>query len=215
MQAFVMPSLSFMVLSLCITTLIPSETDKYFEGKITYKYTFLDPKTGKDITNQYTETIGTKQVYFVDEYHYKSINDWGKLTQLYDAESNTYYSFDGKENKAYKLPAEHRTSSSLSINHPDSTAIILNRECHIVTLTSNLSRKIYYYDPELKIDYSNFLNHYFGDWNRFLKATDGAIALKTIVKTDKYIWISEAVEIEWKDLDDSVFKLPKNVEFVE
>ena len=69
----------------------------------------------------------------------------------------------------------------------------------------------YYYDPNLKVNKDNFKKHEFGQWNRFLQESNGALPVKYIVKTNLFTWDAEATKIESMNLTDKDFELGSDI----
>ncbi|PIQ21443.1 MAG: hypothetical protein COW65_09045, partial [Cytophagales bacterium CG18_big_fil_WC_8_21_14_2_50_42_9] len=76
---------------------------------------------------------------------------------------------------------------------------------------------IYFYSPQIKTDKRVFAKHSFGEWNKYLEATDGALALKYIMTNKKYgyIWTSTATEISKMKFTSKDFSFPENVQVKE
>ncbi len=180
-----------------------------FTGKIQYKYSFTDLQ-GNDITDKAASSMGREQHYFVNNTFYKSYDEENNITQLYDSRSNTYYGF-WKDKTSNKIDALTRTSQEYTITKLGKKETILGYKCISIQVETDDATTIYYYSPSLRIDYKAFAKHNFGDWNRYLEATDGALSLKYIITNHKkgYIWTILAEKITKMPLRTEDFEFPK------
>jgi len=179
-----------------------------FTGKIQYRYFFKDLQ-GNDITDQASSTMGREQHYFVNNSYYKSYDEADNITQLYDSRSNTYYGF-WKDKTSHQIDALTRTSQQYTITKLDKRETILGYECIAIQVETDETTSIYYYSPLMRIDHQAFAKHNFGDWNRYLEATNGALSLKYIITNHKkgYIWTIVAEKITPMHLTTKDFQFP-------
>lgn len=196
-----------MALALTLTSAIPVSPP--FTGKIQYVYTFTNLQ-GKDITESSASSMGREQHYFVDDSNYKSYDEKNNLTQLYDSRSNTYYGF-WKDKTAHRIDAMTRTSQQYQVTRLRQKETILGYECEAIQVVTDESTTIYYYSPQLRIDHKAFSKHNFGDWNRYLEATNGALSLKYKITNHKkgYVWTVLATKIIRMQIGNGDFEFPK------
>lgn len=199
------------LLALAIANVLSSTTPDLppFTGKIQYNYSFSDLQ-GNDITTMTTELHGREQHYFVNDRNYKSYDESNNITQLYNGLTNTYYGF-WKDKTAHRIDALTRTSQQYIITRQNKTEMIQGYECSAIEVKTDESTTLYYYSPLLRINPNGFLKHNFGDWNRYLKATNGALSLKYVITNHKkgYVWTILAMEISRMNLKETDFKFPK------
>lgn len=196
-----------MALAFTLTSAIP--VSHPFTGKIQYVYSFTDLK-GKDITESTAASLGREQHYFVDDSNYKSYDEKNNLTQLYDSRNNTYYGF-WKDKTAHRIDAMTRTSQQYQVTRLKQKETILGYECEAIQVVTDESTTVYYYSSQLRIDYRAFAKHNFGDWNRYLEATNGALSLKYTITNHKkgYVWTVLATKIIKMPLAAGDFEFPK------
>ena len=94
------------------------------------------------------------------------------------------------------IDASFSLSEVISITHIEETKIILGKVCKQVVIKTNQDETTYFYNADLTVDQSKFLGHSFGNWNAFLKASEGALPLQYISENETYIWISTATLYE-------------------
>ena len=176
------------------------ENQTAFAGKIVYQYTFNDPESGQDITDQMADILGYKQHYFINSNNYKSYDEKGNLGQLYNAIDNKYYFPNPRTDEIVVIDASLQMSEIISITHSEETELVLGKVCKKVVVKTETDETTYFYSDEIAVDPSAFESHKFGGWNAYLNATNGSLALKMIIKNQNYIWTSVAVEIEPFDL---------------
>lgn len=176
-----------------------------FTGKIIYEYTFQNPETGQDITNQLALDFGLEQHYFINSSNYKAFDENGDFVQSYNSETNKYYFLNPSTDQVMVIDASTKTSDNVEVIHFEDTEIILGKECKKVVVKTTIAETIYYYSEEIRVNPEPFLGHEFGSWSNYIKATNGALPLKYIVKNKEYTWISLATNIERMELTDQEF----------
>lgn len=200
---------SLLVMSLALTLTSAITIISPFTGKIQYVYSFSDLQ-GKDITESAAVDMGLEQHFFVDDSNYKSYDEKNNLTQLYDSRNNTYFGF-WKDKTAHRIDAMTRTSQQYQITRLKHKETILGYDCEAIQVVTDELTTVYYYSPQLRIDHRAFAKHNFGDWNRYLEATNGALSLKYTITNHKkgYVWTVLATKITRMHLGDRDFEFPK------
>ncbi len=200
-------SLLLLALGLALTSAIPDGSN--FTGKIGYKYSFTD-LDGKDITSNKGSELGFEQYYFVSDSNYKSYDEENNITQLYDSRSNTYYGF-WKDKTSQRIDALYRSSQQYIITKLDKKETILGYKCKAIRVETDNASTVYYYSPQFKIDIKGFAKHNFGDLNKYLETTDGALALKYVITYPKegFIWTILAEKVTPMKLEAKDFEYPK------
>ncbi len=197
------------LLLLLIAPSFSSAQSNSFSGKIVYEYTFENPNNGADLTANFTPFFGSEQHYYIDGLNYKSYNAKGELTQLYNSDTNTYYYQNPQDGSILKMNAAEGSEESITVKHENSTDMILGKELKKVTIISDGSKTIYWYNSEISVDHTVFENHKFGDWGIYLEATDGALPLKYIAEVQGFLWISTAISIEEMTFEKGDFDIEK------
>ncbi|HCI72016.1 MAG TPA: hypothetical protein DF712_19805 [Balneola sp.] len=184
-----------------------STNKKDFSGKIVYQYDFRDTKSGNNITDQLSGTIGSEQHYFINSNNYKAFDEDGNLVQLYNAESNKYYFPNPNTGKIMEIDGSFMMSEIISVTKLEGTETILGKTCKILVVATKTDETTYFYSDEIAVDPSNFSQHKFGGWSEYMKASNGALPLKYILKNEQYTWTSTAVEITRMEIAEEEFVL--------
>lgn len=179
-----------------------------FVGKILYKYSFTDLK-GNEITDKLAPYFGREQHYFVDNLNYKAYDEKNAWMQLYNSETNSYYYFN-KDNTAIKYDGATQTSKKFIVTKLDKKEKVAGYDCESIQVETDNATTIYFFNKIIKTNVNNFSKHNFGEWNRYLEATDGAFSLKFVMTDHKngYIWTSVATEVSKQNLTSSDFIFP-------
>jgi hypothetical protein len=181
-----------------------------FTGKIIFQNTFTDLK-GNDITAQLAPYFGREQHYFIDGKNYKAYNENGNWVQLYQGATNSYYYFSTNMT-AKRMDASLETSTQFKVTPIGQTGRVAGYDCHMLRTDTDKASTVFYYSPAIRINQTAFEKHNFGDWNKFLKASDGALALKFVMTDTKngFIWTSEAKIITRQKLAEAEFLFPSD-----
>lgn len=198
-----------LLLSLIVIATAFKAKEDLFVGKIVYQYTFTDLQ-GNDVSFKMAPYLGLEQNYFIGTTSYKSYTQ-GKLQQLYMAGTNSYYYFTNNEGQ--KIDGSTSTSQTFTVKHLNETQKIAGYTCQAIQIETDGTSTIYYYSLQIKTNQKVFAKHNFGEWNKYLEATNGALALKYIMTNKKqgYIWTSTASEVTKATLTDKDFLLPENL----
>jgi hypothetical protein len=180
-----------------------------FEGRIVYKNKFSLPN-GQDITAGASQQMGAEQDYYINAKNYKSIlNGAAVKMQLYKSAENKYYMIAGN-NSVQVFDGSMETDKITKIEQLNGTFDILGRKCKGIIMIGSTAKTTYYFDENLKIDPSVYAKHNFGNWNDYMKASNGALPLKFIVENIQFTWEATATKIETRSIPDSEFELPKD-----
>jgi hypothetical protein len=177
-----------------------------FEGYILYSYQFLDSE-GNDITKTMGPERGLEQNYYINSRNYKGIDEKGRLSQLYNSKTNTYFYQQGKSIKSF--PGSTEYPKEFKYESQNDTLTIAGFHCKSIVVITESGKTTYYFSDSISVDSKNFMNQRFGNWSNYLKASKGALPLKFIVKQENYTLIATAIIIEQKKLDDSEFDIDK------
>lgn len=201
-------AIAILTLTFLLTAFVTE--DQSFIGKITFKYSFTDLK-GNDISDQMFAYFGKEQQYFIDEKNYKSYDEKNYWTQLYNSETNLYYSFN-KDKTAKEIDGSRITSQKFKVKKLDITEPVAGYECKAFQVETDNATTIYYYSPKLKINISPFLKHNFGEWNKYLKEAEGAMSLKFVMTNHQngFVWTAVATEVTQQNFKSADFEFPKD-----
>ena len=184
----------------------------YFSGKIVYTYQFADGN-GNDITNKLSKVFGKEQHYFVNDQSYKSYDEKGHFKQLYNSGSNTYYYFTS-DTTAHRIDASKITSKVFAVKQLEDKEKIAGYDCSAVEIITDEATTTYFFTPLVAVHSTVFARHKFGEWDRILLATNGALPLKfkMIYHKQGFIWTSSALTVLPQNLQEQDFKLPGTVQ---
>ncbi len=189
---------------LFITTLTVSAQTDFFEGRISLKLQYFDSLGNK----LEPVTIGrdTEMHYYVSEGNYKSLNEKGEITQLFNSSTNQY--FFNNQGQVQVMDASFKFPQTGETNHIEGQETVLGKYCKKLTIKSESDFTTYYYSPELTVNKEFYQNHNFGNWNLFLNSTNGALALKYEIEYPSMgmsvIMVAyeiEEIDMEAKDFD--------------
>lgn len=200
-----MKTLTLLLLPLFIFVSYGSKSP--FTGKILYKYSFTDLQ-GNDVSEQLAPYYKDGQEYFIGTDSYKS-HYQQKLTQLYNAETNSYF-YIVNDSTAKRIDGATPTSDKFIVTHLKETGLVAGYKCKAVKIETDDAITVYYYSPKIRTAKQVFINHELGEWNKYLEATDGALALQFIMtkKQEGFIWTSTATEVTGLQFTASDFILP-------
>jgi hypothetical protein len=179
----------------------PAEApDEFFTGEIIYRQTAI-PKDGPPVELE-------EMHYFISGAHWKYVDASGRTTALYDPEENViqYYQPEGKTIDASQPDGEAKFEKLAE------TKVVLNRHCKAFSQTSESSKTLVFYDPNLMVDPKLFGQHRFGHWNEFLEVTGGGLSLWSKTETSRGDLISEAVLIRPRSFEPSFWERPQSPE---
>lgn len=178
-----------------------------FEGEIIYRNS-LKSKNPQMTDEQWTQMMGSKQVYFIKQGNYKSETN-GTMSQ--------WQIYNNKENKVYTKMSNSEivlwNDASVISDEITKSEIIKNAEtilgypCDELILTCKSGIQKYYYSSKLPVDIKLFENHKYGNWYDFLKNSK-SLALKTVIETPQFTMETIATEVKPMKLDDRIFMLP-------
>jgi hypothetical protein len=135
------------------------------------------------------------------------------MVQLYHSSSNTYYSVD-KTKTATKIDAATLTSQKYAVRPLKEKKIIAGYECKAIEVETDNGSVIYYYSSDISVDPKVFSRHNFGEWNKYLEASNGALPLKYVMTNSKqgFIWIATVKQVQRLSLTTKDFELPQEVQ---
>ena len=205
--------LSLIFLSFHLFTL---SVNAQFSGKITYEFEYENP-TSQNLESLLQDVKIDSILYYVSHKAYKSVcYADGKVYEeyVYDAASKRMLFSMG--NRPYYLylqtDLEKFTASEvLQIEPKDRIEILGNSAYKTINLYTG---EISYFSDAIQIDYAEFNAHYFMQWNRILKETNGSIPLKSISQQNGVCIVKTATKIEEIPADEIDFSFNKSQEQV-
>lgn len=184
-----------------------------FEGRIRYQNTCQssDPNFKKEYCDLITDSI---QDYYFKKGNYKYQSIGVEAWTLYLKKQNTIYAKTQKSKTVSAHKANRQTepeTGEIQINR--NVITILGYSCDELILTNQNTIQKYYFHPRTYINPKYLKKHKYGKVNQILKITR-AIPLKTIwiLKDQNIELISQAIEIENLEVNDSLFTIPNTVE---
>ena len=194
-----------LTLLLTFSAILASGQSEFFEGRIKLTMKYYD----SDNNEIDPETIGRDKEmnYFISNGNYKSLNEDGVLSQLFNSETNRYY-FNNNGTIQY-IDASMPFPQEGKVEILDGGAKILNQECKKLKITSESNITTYYYSSGITINPEYYANHNVGNWNTYLSASSGALSLKyeIVAPSLGITTIMEAVEIEEMEFSDDDFNI--------
>ncbi|MFY0628951.1 MAG: DUF4412 domain-containing protein [Flavobacteriaceae bacterium] len=183
------------------------QAQKNFEGVIKFKVDFKD-KTGEMTKEQIEEYIGNEQTYYLKKGRYKSeMNGSLKVTTYYNGNDTLFMKTSTINSLMYTL-VTNEDEKVLSYKFSDVTETIAGVKCKLVIVKTNKGTHKYYYSKDVRIKPKFYKKHKAGLWSYFMKITKGGISIRSIADLDGSYNSIEAVSIERKKLDDSIFDRP-------
>lgn len=191
--------------SCLIIFLASCATTSPFQGRIVYKYQYLD-KSGKNVSDQMKE-MDIEQRYYINPANYKSYNQNGELTQLYNSKSNKYFYSVGMELES--IDASTPSPKNFMAQDKKGEEKILDHQCKKLLVSSESGSVLYYYDKAVKVNPAPFIKHRFGNWSQYLSKTKGALPLKFILTNKEGSLVATAIEIKSMTLLDEEFEVQR------
>ena len=189
------------------------EAQSTFEGVIKYDMVFKD-KTGEMSDEEAVEFMGDKQTYYILGNKYKSKNN-GMLefTQYYTGKDTLYYKMQGIAGLMY-VDTKEQKEEILSFSIKENQLEVAGYSCDLLEVKTNEGSTLYYFNKAIRVDPEMYKNHQYGLWYFCLEKAGGALPLKLIADVEDTNLSIEAQEIELKDLDASIFEIPKGLPIV-
>ena len=200
-----------------------AQSKSSFEGEITYK---IEIELKESIPKKYLEYFHQKFGDTMISYHskkgnikrvYKGTNVSGFDFQLYDVETNNYYSKDRKQDTIHYFDASTNILKLVNKERSNNTNVtILGEDCSLVSYSvidskNNQEANIifyfgakYYINPDLYRRWNDFFT------NDFFENSKSPYLKYTL--EDKYFTLTlTAINIEEKNLNQNLFILSKNL----
>jgi hypothetical protein len=178
-----------------------------FEGRIIYDFSFTNTETGEDITSDVSHYLGSRQHYYTDGRNYKSYNQDGILTQLYNSGTNKYYFVNPSTQEVMEVDAKEGVSTLENIEHLPEEDMVLGITCRKLKIVTNKDTTTYWYSSTIKVPFENFKDHHYGHWALYLKETKGALPLKYISRSNLYTMTSIVKQIDRIQFEEKAFDI--------
>jgi len=187
------------------------KAQKNFEGIITFKREFRD-KTGKISQEQAKQFMGDKQVYYLKKNKYMSeANGILKMKTFYNGNDTLFMKTSMDDSLIYTNVTDADEEKVISHSFSNVNETIAGVKCKLLIVKTNKGIRKYYYSNDVKIKSKYYENHKLGLWNYFMKMTNGGISIKSISDLEDSYSSIEAISIERKKLNDSIFERPKDL----
>ncbi|WP_223650134.1 hypothetical protein [Hymenobacter psoromatis] len=177
------------ILLLCSFT--PAKDGPWFSGLIVYHNEFRDA-AGEVVESR----AGAQDLFYIQGSNYKLCNGKKETRELYVGKTRTLQML--QNGRVVTAPDTARHQIQLVATHLPTTAVILGRPCQAVQLMHGGTTSIIYYSLEVRVKSQGFRTSPFGYWYALLRATNGALPLRTISVYSKkgYTATSEATAIK-------------------
>ncbi len=172
----------------------PNSTDKWFEGRIVYHYTYHSDSLDADSLALWKPHSG---MMLFEKDNYKSVF-WGKdtLTYLYLAELNKGYSYKGSGRDEQCEDYSQPTDSILSFHIYPTDDKILGYPCKVLEYQSKYFWNRYFVSTAHRLSPGSYQNHRAYNWSFYGEKTGGGIILKMEHRFGRYTMKGIALEVD-------------------
>tara|TARA_R110000787_G_scaffold127817_2_gene239279 strand:+ start:4837 stop:5478 length:642 start_codon:yes stop_codon:yes gene_type:complete len=185
-----------------------SAAQESFEGTIKFKFEYLD-KTGELSDDQAKQYMGTEQLYYLKKEKYKSVlNGLLNMKTFYNGNDTIFMKMSGTESLLYDLITREDEEKIISHEFTDVTEKIAGLNCKLVIVKTNKGIHKYYYTEKVKINLEYYKNHKMGNWNYFLKITNGCVSIRHESDLKDSYQKIEVITIIKEPIDDEIFERP-------
>ena len=160
---------------------------------------------------QWQSMMGGIQEYSIKNGDYKSATN-GTLMQwqLYVNSDNRLYSKMTNNENALWNDGLINIDSISNVTLNKNAIKILGYDCDELIFTCKSGIQKYYFNTSLKVNFTLFENHKFGNWYAFLKESN-SLPLKMIVSNAQFTMESIATEVKEMKIKDSELQLPEGI----
>jgi len=181
-----------------------------FEGIIHYKHT-LESCSPNYPYESLRMTVDTASAYYYKDGNYKWVNVSAIFREdLYLADENRNYFLLGPQGDVYYGEGSDQDEDILEFSMEKNQAKILGYDCDMLSLLtlkrkdSTVVQRYIYYSPEIKIDPAAFSKLRFLSHN-FIASKTHSLPLKMVMHSEEFEITWQAVDVEFKALNDSIF----------
>ncbi len=185
-----------------------------FEGIVTYKVTFRNPKPQMIPDSIWKKKLGADSS-FTQTYYYKrdkfknmirKSNE--SIVQLFEPHSQKIYQYKLNSDTAYWANAVSTDNPIKAINVNEKKDTLMGVLCNSLIITTDFYKSTYFFSKKYYIDENYYKNHLFGEWYPYLQKSH-SIPLKIIMQGEFLNVEYTAIKIEEVKLKDDVFNVPK------
>ena len=207
---------SFFWLLLISFNLFSISSFSQFSGKITYKFEYDNP-TSQKLELQLRDVVRENAVYSINGLGYHSVSytegeiyeeyvyDSASKRMLFSMGERPYYLYLQTDLQKFKVDKAHNIQS-------DEQEVILGYTAYkAVNLHTG---EINYFSKDLQIETDEYQSHYFSQWNKIMKETNGSIPLKSISKQNGVSIAKTATKIETIPVEQLAFHIDESKEQV-
>ena len=175
-----------------------AKNSPWFSGRIVYRNEFQNV-AGEPVAGR----PGAETCYYFQGDNYKAYAPDHSMSELYTGKTHTLLKFENGQ--ASEAAAE--SGPELVLTRLPATAVILGYPCQALQLVQGGLRCVVYYSPALRVNPQGFRSYPAGFWYAVLKATDGALPLRTIAVNAEqdFTGTSEATAVQAMDLTAADF----------
>lgn len=183
-----------------------------FSGEIASEIRIIPKMEGLNADSILSEKFGTHTTYLITDGYYKSTYfRQDKMTYSYTYQKGLNKMFDEQAETDYVTYRDSRKDSSTDIEwqiYPDRTTTILGYECFMAKTVYETHTAYNFYAKDLRVNYEDFVGHNLANWYNRLKQLDGAMLMKVVSEYPQYTQITEATQVNVRDVALSEFDLP-------
>ncbi|TDN37935.1 hypothetical protein E4631_16550 [Hymenobacter sp. UV11] len=178
----------------------PAQKAPWFSGLIVYHNEFRNA-AGEVVESR----VGARDLFYIQGSNYKLCDSTKRVRELYLGKTHTHQMMQDGKVTITSDTATHQPQ--VSAIYLPTTTVILGHPCHAVQLVHGAVASIIYYSPEVRVNPKGFSKSPFGYWYALLKATNGALPLRTIsvYSAHGYTATSEATAVQPMPLTDQDF----------
>lgn len=191
-----------LVCAFCCLACAPARHAAWFSGLIVYHNEFRNAAGDVVASN-----AGPENLFYIHGSSYKLCGGNKQLLELYTGKTRTLQTFRGGRASTVTAADPAVAPVAVAAMPLPSTAVILGHACRAVQLVRAGVTSVVYFSPDVRVNIKGFSQCPFGYWYELLKATDGALPLRTIsvYSAHGYTATSEATAVQALALSDRDF----------
>ncbi|WP_405377756.1 hypothetical protein [Nonlabens sp. Asnod3-A02] len=191
------------IIGIIVFLFITNRSDKYFEGRITYKQTYTSEKIN---TDSLANVSPNGNVYEINHRYYRGLT-YAKDSAEFILDGQIGRSLYKTRNQLIFTCYDHTQANSKigAVTQNDSIEIINGFRCKSFEITSNGRKSIYYYSLDYKMHPTIYSKYAEWNWKDEMELANGGITIKSIHQNDMYNLIIEIESIEEIPFKDNYF----------
>jgi len=181
-----------------------------FEGEIVYKVSVTSKM--QDVTDmQLSIMMGTRQNYFFKSGNYKVIINGSVFNmQFYNVASNTLITKLSTSDTLYSMNAGKGDDPIVYQKIIRDSIKVMGIKCDAFTIRTKAGKNsTYFYNSRYSLDPVNYKGHRLGNLDVVMQAIQ-AMPLRITMEDAQFKFVSEATDINRKELDQEFFNPPKD-----